>query len=39
MLTPEEGISDLDKMKAMRLRGVVMPGFPVVEDYHSEVHD
>ena len=35
MRTPEEGIEDLEKMKAMGLRGVMMPGFPVVEDYRQ----
>ena len=35
MRTPEEGIEDLAKMKAMGLRGVMMPGFPVVEDYRQ----
>jgi uncharacterized protein len=39
MRTPEEGIEDLAKMKAMGLRGVMMPGFPVLEDYDSKIYD
>ncbi|HVN90141.1 MAG TPA: amidohydrolase family protein [Candidatus Binataceae bacterium] len=39
MRTPEEGIEDLRKMKAMGLRGVMMPGFPVMEDYDSKIYD
>ena len=39
MRTPEEGIEDLAKMKAMGLRGVMMPGFPIVEDYDSPIYD
>jgi len=37
--TPEEGIKDLEKMKAMGLRGVMMPGFPILEDYDSKIYD
>ncbi len=39
MRTPEEGIKDLEKMKAMGLRGVMMPGFPIQEDYDSPIYD
>lgn len=39
MRTPEEGIADLEAMKAMGLRGVMMPGEPGVEDYDSPVYD
>ena len=39
MLTPEEGIKDLHKMKAQGMKGVMMPGFPVLEDYHSKIYD
>jgi len=39
MRTPEEGIRDLEKIKAMGLRGVMMPGFPVQEDYDSAIYD
>jgi len=38
MRTPEEGIKDLEKMKAMGLRGVMMPGFPIQEDYDSPIY-
>src|SRR6185437_14160410 len=31
MRSPEEGIKDLDRIKAQGLRGVMMPGFPVKE--------
>jgi predicted TIM-barrel fold metal-dependent hydrolase len=39
MRTPDEGIKDLQKIKSMGLRGVMMPGFPIVEDYDSKVYD
>jgi predicted TIM-barrel fold metal-dependent hydrolase len=39
MRRPEEGIKDLEKMKAMGLRGVMMPGFPILEDYDSQIYD
>jgi uncharacterized protein len=39
MRTPEEGIKDLEKIKSLGLRGVMMPGFPIVEDYDSKVYD
>jgi predicted TIM-barrel fold metal-dependent hydrolase len=39
MRTPEEGIKDLDRMKAQGLRGVMMPGFPIMEDYDSPIYD
>ncbi|MCC6434105.1 MAG: amidohydrolase family protein [Acidimicrobiales bacterium] len=39
MRSPEEGIQDLEKMKAMGMRGVMMPGNPQVEDYDSPVYD
>ena len=35
MRSPEEGIADLERIKAMGLRGVMMPGDPAVEDYDS----
>ncbi len=38
MRSPEEGIKDLEKMKAMGMRGVMMPGNPQVEDYDSPVY-
>jgi uncharacterized protein len=38
MRSPEEGIRDLEALKAMGMRGVMMPGEPQVEDYDSEVY-
>jgi predicted TIM-barrel fold metal-dependent hydrolase len=37
--TPEEGIEDLGQIRALGLRGVMLPGNPAVEDYHSTVYD
>jgi len=39
MRSPEEGIADLEKMKAMGMRGVMMSGNPQVEDYDSPLYD
>jgi len=39
MRTPEEGIADLESVKALGLRGVMMPGQPGVADYDSPVYD
>lgn len=39
MRSPEEGIADLEAIKALGLRGVMMPGQPAVEDYDSPVYD
>jgi predicted TIM-barrel fold metal-dependent hydrolase len=39
MRSPAEGIDDLRTIKAMGLRGVMMPGNPVVEDYDSPAYD
>jgi predicted TIM-barrel fold metal-dependent hydrolase len=39
MRTPAEGIRDLETIKALGLRGVMMPGQPVVEDYDSAAYD
>ncbi|MDH4146662.1 MAG: amidohydrolase [Acidimicrobiia bacterium] len=39
MRSPEEGIRDLETMKAMGMKGVMMPGNPQVEDYDSPVYD
>ncbi|MFN0028580.1 MAG: amidohydrolase family protein [Acidimicrobiales bacterium] len=38
MRSPEEGIKDLEKMKAMGMRGVMLPGNPQVEDYDSPIY-
>jgi len=37
--TPEEGIADLERIRALGLRGVMLPGHPGVEDYDSPVYD
>jgi predicted TIM-barrel fold metal-dependent hydrolase len=39
MRTPEEGIADLQQIKDLGLRGVMMPGVPGEEDYDSPVYD
>jgi predicted TIM-barrel fold metal-dependent hydrolase len=39
MRTPEEGVADLEEIKALGLRGVMMPGNPAVEDYDSRIYD
>jgi predicted TIM-barrel fold metal-dependent hydrolase len=39
MRTPEEGIADLEEIKALGLRGVMMPGVPGVDDYDSPAYD
>jgi uncharacterized protein len=39
MRSPEEGIKDLERMKAQGLRGVMMPGIPIKEDYDSPIYD
>jgi predicted TIM-barrel fold metal-dependent hydrolase len=38
MRSVEEGIEDLRKMKALGLRGVMMPGNPKLEDYDSPIY-
>jgi predicted TIM-barrel fold metal-dependent hydrolase len=37
MRTPEEGIADLEEMRRLGLRGVMMPGEPGMEDYDSPI--
>src|SRR5437870_7055937 len=39
MRSPAEGIADLARIKALGLRGVMMPGNPVVDDYDSTAYD
>jgi predicted TIM-barrel fold metal-dependent hydrolase len=39
MRTPEEGVEDLKAIKALGLRGVMMPGNPAIEDYDSPIYD
>lgn len=39
MQSPDQGIADLEEMKALGIRGVMMPGDPQVDDYDSEIYD
>jgi predicted TIM-barrel fold metal-dependent hydrolase len=39
MRSPKEGIEDLIRIKKMGLRGVMMSGYPVQEDYDSPIYD
>jgi predicted TIM-barrel fold metal-dependent hydrolase len=39
MRTPDEGVADLEAMKGLGLKGVMMPGEPAVEDYDSPMYD
>jgi len=39
MRSPAEGIADLEAIKALGLRGVMMPGMPAEEDYDSAIYD
>ncbi len=39
MRTPAEGVEDLHAIKALGLRGVMMPGDPAEEDYDSEIYN
>jgi predicted TIM-barrel fold metal-dependent hydrolase len=39
MRSPQEGVEDLKSIRALGLRGVMMPGDPAVEDYDSRVYD
>lgn len=39
MRTPEEGAAEIRQAKEAGFRGVMMPGNPAVEDYHSPVYD
>jgi predicted TIM-barrel fold metal-dependent hydrolase len=39
MRSPEEGVEDLKAIKALGLRGVMMPGDPQQEDYDSEIYN
>ncbi|MDA3039783.1 MAG: amidohydrolase family protein [Actinomycetota bacterium] len=39
MQSPEAGLADLETMKALGMKGVMMPGNPQVEDYDSPVYD
>jgi predicted TIM-barrel fold metal-dependent hydrolase len=39
MRSVEEGIADLQRIKDLGLRGVMMPGNPQIEDYDSPIYD
>ncbi len=39
MRTPAEGVEDLHAIRALGLRGVMMPGDPAEEDYDSEIYN
>ena len=39
MRSPEEGVRDLHAIKALGLRGVMMPGEPQQADYDSEIYN
>ena len=39
MRSVEEGIADLQRIKDLGLKGVMMPGNPQVEDYDSPIYD
>jgi len=39
MESPEQGIRDLETIKRMGLKGVMMPGYPEIEDYDSPIYD
>src|SRR4029077_15153553 len=39
MRTPDEGIADIEAMKALGLRGITMPGQPGVSDYDDPIYD
>jgi predicted TIM-barrel fold metal-dependent hydrolase len=39
MRTPEEGIRDLEEIKALGLSGVMLPGVPGRSDYHDPIYD
>ena len=37
--TPEEGVEDLEKIKQLGLKGVMLPGEPGLEDWDSPIYD
>jgi predicted TIM-barrel fold metal-dependent hydrolase len=39
MRTPEDGVRDIHAIKALGLKGVMMPGDPGVDDYDSPAYD
>jgi predicted TIM-barrel fold metal-dependent hydrolase len=36
--TVEDGIKDLQRIKDLGLKGVMLPGVPALEDFHSEIY-
>jgi predicted TIM-barrel fold metal-dependent hydrolase len=39
MRTPSDGIADIERIKALGLRGVMLPGHPGQADYDSPIYD
>jgi uncharacterized protein len=39
MRTPEDGIGDLERIRGLGLKGVMMPGIPGEDDYDSDRYD
>ena len=39
MRSPEDGVAELEAVRKLGLRGVMMPGNPAVEDYDSRIYD
>jgi predicted TIM-barrel fold metal-dependent hydrolase len=39
MRSPDEGIADLESIRDLGLRGVMLPGIPAVEDYDHPIYD
>ncbi len=39
MRSVDDAISDLEQIKSLGLRGVMLPNFPALEDYHDEIYD
>ena len=39
MVSPEQGIKDLETIKKQGLKGVMMPGHPMIEDYDHPMYD
>jgi predicted TIM-barrel fold metal-dependent hydrolase len=37
--TPEDGIADLEKIKRLGFKGVMLPGRPGMADYHDPIYD
>lgn len=37
--TPQDGIEEARKIKSLGLRGIMLPGWPALEDYDSRIYD